>query len=114
MCRDFYDVSRGSSADRALPVVVGKLANQAYQSGVQANRIREVDIRMEENATDIYSLDMLQGNAQLHTNSLQEQMTAALSEMRDLREQQAAFDRRLMGAKQSDAESSSKRNSRRE
>ena len=112
MCRDFYDVSGGSSADRTLPVVVSKLANQAYQSGVQANRIREVDIRMEENATDIHRLDMLQGNAQLHANSPQEKMTSTLFKIRDLREQQVTFDRRLMGAKQSDTESSSKHNPR--
>ena len=98
MCRDFYDVSGGSSADRALPVMFGKLANQVYQSGVQANRIHKVDMRIEENVADIRCLDMPQGNAQLHTNSFQEQMTTPLSEMRDLREQQATFDRRLMAA----------------
>ena len=43
-CQELYDVSGGSSADRALPVIVGKIANQTYQSGVQAVRIREINV----------------------------------------------------------------------
>ena len=110
MCRDFYDVRGGGSADRALPVMVGKLANQSYQSGVQASRIRDVNVEVQVHTSDIRRLDRIQDNAQLQTEAFQAQMIAALAE---LREQQATFDRRLMESKQSDAESSSKRNLRR-
>ena len=110
MCRDFYDVRGGGSADRALPVMVGKLANQCYQSGVQANRIREINVEVQVHTSDIRRLDGIQDHAQLQSEAFQAQMIAALAE---LREQQAAFDRRLMESKQSDTESSSKRNLRR-
>ena len=70
-------------------------------------------MEVQGNTADIRHLGMLQENAHLHTNTLQEQLTAALSEIREIKEQQAAFDRRLMGAKISEAESSSKRNPRR-
>ena len=53
MCQDFYDVRDGGSADRVLPVMVGKLANQSYQSGVQASRIREVNVEVQDNTSDI-------------------------------------------------------------
>ena len=110
MCRDFYDVRGGGSADRALPVMVGKLANQSYQSGVQVSRLRDVNVEVQVHTSDIRRLDGIQDHAQLQTEAFQAQMIAALAE---LREQQAAFDRRLMESKQSDAESSSKRNLRR-
>ena len=110
MCQDFYDVRGGGSADRALPVMVGKLANQSYQSGVQASQIREVNVEVQVHTSDIRRLDRLQDDTQLCADAFQAQMNPSLSGMR---EQQAAFDRRLMEAKQSDAESSSKRNLRR-
>ena len=59
MCRDFYDIRDGGSSDRALPVMVGKMANQSYQSGVQANRIREVNVEVQVHTADIRRLDML-------------------------------------------------------
>ena len=43
MCQEFYNVSGGGSADRALPVLVGKIATQTYQLDMQAARIREVN-----------------------------------------------------------------------
>jgi len=110
MCRDFYDVRGGGSADRALPVMVGKLANQSYQSGVQASRLRDINVEVQVHTSDIRRLDKMQDNAQFQTEAFQAQMIAALAE---LREQQAAFDRRLMESKQSDEESSSKHNLRR-
>ena len=90
--------------------MVGKLANQCYQSGVQANRIREINVEVQVHTSDIRRLDGIQDHDQLQTEAFQAQMIAALAE---LREQQAAFDRCLMESKQSDAESSSKRNLRR-
>ena len=67
-------------------------------------------MEVQVHTSDIRRLDKIQDNAQLQTEAFQAQMIAALAE---LREQQAAFDRRLMESKQSDAESSSKRNLRR-
>ena len=90
--------------------MVGKLANQSYQSVVQASRLWDVNVEVQVHTSDIRRLDKIQDNAQLQTEAFQAQMIAALAE---LREQQAAFDRRLMESKQSDAESSSKRNLRR-
>ena len=54
MCQDFYDVYGGGSADRALPVMVGKLANQSYQSGVQVIRIHEVNVEVQVHTSDIH------------------------------------------------------------
>ena len=65
------------------------------------------------NATDIRRLDGLHESTQLHTGTLQNQMVTALAEIREMKEQQAVLERRLMGVKQSDAESSSKRTTRR-
>ena len=110
MRRDFYDVRDGGATDRALPVMAGKLPHQSYQSGGQASRIREVNVEVQVHTSDIRRLDRTPDNAQLQTEAFQAQMIAALAE---LREQQVAFDRRLMESKQSDAESSSKRNLRR-
>ena len=90
--------------------MVGKLANQSYQFGVQANRIRKVNVEVQVHTSDIRRLDRLQDDAQLRTDTFQAQLIATLSEIREMREQQAAFDRRLMETKQSDKESSSKRN----
>ena len=110
MCRDFYDVRGGGSADRALPVMVGKLANQCYQSGVQANRIREINVDVQIHTADINRLELMQNDIHIRAEAFQAQANAAFAE---LREQQAAFDRRLMESKQSDTESSSKRKAHR-
>ena len=96
MCQDFYDVTDGGPADRALPVMVGKLANRSYRSGVQANRIREANVEVQVQNSDIRWLDKVHDNAQLRTDTFQAKLIAALSE---IREQQAAFDKRLMEAK---------------
>lgn len=110
MCRDFYDVRGGGSADRALPVMVGKLANQCYQSGVQANRIREINVDVQIHTADINRLELMQNDIHIRAVAFQAQANAAFAE---LREQQVAFDRRLMESKQSDTESSSKRKAHR-
>ena len=43
MCQDFYNVSGGGSADRALPVIVGTIATQNYHVDQQAARVREIN-----------------------------------------------------------------------
>ena len=77
--------------------MVGKLANQSHESGVQANRIREVNVEVQVHTSDIRRLDRLQEIAQLRTDAFKEQLVATLFEIREMREQQAAFDRHLMG-----------------
>ena len=109
----FYNVSGGGSADRALPVIVGSIATQNYQSDMQAARIREVNAATQGNAADIRHLDGLHESTQLHTGTLQSQVVTALAEIREMKAQQAVLERRLMGVKESDAESSSKRTTRR-
>ncbi|KAL7608232.1 hypothetical protein Lser_V15G12309 [Lactuca serriola] len=113
MCREFYNVSGGGSADRALPVLVRQIATQTYQSDMQAARIREVNAATQGNAADIRRLDGLHESTQLHTRTLQNQMVTALAEIREMKEQQTVLERRLMGVMQSDAESSSKCTTRR-
>ena len=112
MCRDFYNVSGGSSADRALPVIVNAIATQNYETDRQAARVREVNAATQGNAADIRRLEGLHENTQIYTGTLQNQMITTLAEIKEMKEQQADLERRLMGVKQSDAESSSKRTTR--
>ena len=68
---------------------------------MQAARIREINAATQGNVADIRRLDGLHEGTQLHTGTLQSQMEAALAEIREMKEQQAVLERRLMGVKQS-------------
>ena len=109
----FLQCQWGGSADRALPVIVGTIATQNYHVDKQAARVREINAATQGNAADIHRLEGLHENTQIYTGTLQNQMITALAEIREMKEQQADLERRLMGVKQSDAESSSKRITRR-
>ena len=62
LCLDFYNVSGGVSADRALPVIVNAIANQNYQADQQAARVREINAATQGNTADIRRLEGLHEN----------------------------------------------------
>ena len=111
MARGFYNVSEGGTADRALPVIVNRIARQFDQSRMSINRILEVNAAAQANTADILRLDEMQDDTQHHTEALQRQLNAAESEIRGLREHQAAQERRWKS--QDEAEPSNRRSNRR-
>ena len=111
MQQGFYNVSEGGAADRALPVIVNRIARQFDQSRMSINRILEVNAAAQANAADILRLDEMQDDTQHHTEALQRQLNAAESEIRGLREHQDAQERRWKS--QDEAKPSNRRSNRR-
>ena len=89
-----------------------KIAHQTDQARISINRIREVNVTTHINRADILCPDGLHDETRTHTGALQGQMDASLAEIGEIREQQDILERRLMGAKHSDTESSTKRSTR--
>ena len=76
MERGYYDL-RGGSADRALLVIVHRIAHQTDQAQISINRILEVNATAQANTADILRLDELQDDTQNHIEALQRQVNHA-------------------------------------
>ena len=98
MCRDFYDLSNKGSANRALPIIIHRIAHQTVQARVSINRILEVTTTSQQNAANIHHLDKDHDETRHHTDMLHVEMIAAQIEMRVLQERQTAMESCLRGS----------------
>ena len=111
MARGFYDDSKGGTTDKALPVIVHRIACQADQARISINQVLQVNVAAENNVADILRLNELRDDTQHHTEALQRKVDVAQSVITELKEQQAAQDKRWKV--QDEAESSKRRSTRR-
>ena len=72
----------------------------------------EVNATVQINVADIRHLDRIHDDTPAHTEALQTQLNAALTEIRELREHQSTLERRQMVAKHQGAESSTQHSAR--
>lgn len=111
MARGYYELYRGDSANKALPVIVKRIARQTDQAQISINRIIEVNAIAQTNTADILHLDELQDDTQNHTKALQRQMNDAQAEIKALREYHATQERYWKN--KDEAESSNRRSTHR-
>ena len=96
MARSFYNLRNGGSADRALPVMVRRIANQGEQARANANQLLDIGATAAVTSVRLRRLDEEHDQTMEHTFSLQKDITATRAEVREFREQQAAMERRII------------------
>lgn len=90
MAREYYNLTDGGTADKALPIIIRRINRQTNQARISINRILKVNATAQVNTADILRLDEMQEDTDQHTIALQRQVDAAQEEIRQLREYQAA------------------------
>ena len=113
MCRDFYDLSNSGSADRALPVIVHRIAHQTDQARALINRILEVMVASQQNAANIHHLDRDHDETRHHIDMLHVEMITSQIEMRAHQEHHTSLERCLRESESHKAGPSTRSHTRR-
>ena len=93
--RSFYNVSEGGSADRALPVIIRRIARNVEQGRAAIDRVMEIDANSGVNTVRIRRLEEDMERTRRTNETLQQQLTASRAEVMELRARQRAQDRHL-------------------
>ena len=90
--RSFYNVSEGGSADRALPVMVRRIARNVEQGRAAIDRVIEIDANSGVNTIRIRHLEEALERTRRSNDALRQQLTTKIAE---LRVRQRAHERHL-------------------
>jgi len=93
--RTFYNVSDGGSADRALPVIIRRIARNVEQGRAAIDRVMEIDANSGVNTVRIRRLEEDMERTRRTNETLQQQLAASRAEILELRARQRAQDRHL-------------------
>ena len=93
--RTFYNVSDGGSADRALPVIIRRIARNVEQGRAAIDRVMEIDANSGVNTVRIRRLEEDMERTRRTNETLQQQLAASRAEVLELRARQRAQDRHL-------------------
>ncbi|KAL7609814.1 hypothetical protein Lser_V15G14034 [Lactuca serriola] len=101
----FYDLSRGGSADQALPVIVHRVTRHEEQTRINTRHLMEVGATSQVNSVRILRLDDDHDRTRDRTELLRREMASTRAEVQELQEHRAALEGRLTDAKRQAAES---------
>ena len=90
--RTFYNVSEGGSADRALPVMVRRIARNIEQGRAAIDRVMDIDANSGVNTVRIRHLEEALEGTRRTNDALRQQLTTEIAE---LRVRQRAHERHL-------------------
>ena len=93
--RTFYNVSDGGSADRALPVIIRRIARNVEQGRAAIDRVMEIDANSGVNTVRIRRLEEDMERTRRTNETLQQQLAASRAEVLELRSRQRAQERHL-------------------
>ena len=93
--RTFYNISDGGSADRALPVIIRRIARNVEQGRAAIDRVMEIDANSGVNTVRIRRLEEDMERTRRTNETLQQQLAASRAEVLELRARQRAQDRHL-------------------
>jgi len=93
--RSFYNVSEGGSADRALPVIIRRIARNVEQGRAAIDRVMEIDANSGVNTVRIRRLEEDIERTRRTNKTQQQQLAASRAEVLELRARQRAQDRHL-------------------
>ncbi|KAL7610703.1 serine/threonine-protein phosphatase 4 regulatory subunit 2-like [Lactuca sativa] len=94
--KGFYNLDRGGSADRALPVIIHHIARHDQRIRASTNQIMEVGATAEVTTARFRCLDQDHDQTRNRTEVLQQEAAIARSEVREYRKRQAAIERRMI------------------
>lgn len=112
MNRDIYNISNEGSAERALCIIVHRIARQTDQVTISVKRILEANTATQDNTTNLHRLDEDHGQTRNHAVELQREMTTAQAVIRALREHQETLEGHLKEKEQNEAKSTTRRSNR--
>ena len=98
MAHSFYNLRNEGSTDRALPVIICRIANQGEQARANASQLLDIGATTVVTVLRLRRLDEEHDRTIGHTFSLQKDITATRAEVREFHEQQAAMERRIIEA----------------
>ena len=93
--RSFYNVSEGGSADRALPVIIRRIARNVEQGRAAIDRVMEIDANSGVNTVRIRRLEEDMERTRRTNETLQQQLAASRAEVMELRARQRAQEQHL-------------------